>query len=85
MLALFSACAERPDLPRRGDAANPGDFPAFVPVAGLIDQAQAETGFDTDGPVGLDARLAALRARAAALRGPVITATDRARLRQDLR
>ncbi|MGR3467743.1 MAG: hypothetical protein ACU0CI_07660 [Shimia sp.] len=77
LLALLAACAEAPDLgpPTPGVADAP--FVPFLPLDTLLAEAQP-----TPAPLTQDAqsRIAALNARAAALRGPVIDPATRARL-----
>lgn len=84
ILTAVTACAQFPDL----DAAlSPGAagaaYPDLVPVEQLKAQMpRAETTFDADDPTAprMAARIAALRARAASLRGTVIDSPTRARM-----
>ncbi len=71
-----SACLPAPDLPPRRDAGT-GPAPALLPTASLLRQAEAGP---TAGTVAPRQRAAALRARAARLRGAVIAPARRARL-----
>lgn len=76
----LASCMTSPDLPP-ADRQAQGAAPSLVPISGLLDQAARP---DSLTAVSLaaapQARAAALRARAARLRGPVIAASDRARL-----
>ena len=85
MLSLVPlGCGDIPALDQAvSPAAERADYPALVPLDGILDT----TGDRIAGPdleASLDRRLAALRARAAALRGPVMTETDKARLEVDI-
>jgi len=77
-LAL-SACLPAPDLPPRRDAGS-APAPALLPTAGLLRRAEAGPTADTGDTAAPPARAAALRARAARLRGPVVAPAQRARL-----
>ena len=73
--ALFLAgCAELPEVGSRA----PGPYPELVPLGPVI--AAAEAPGRVDPAPELDARVAALEARAAGLRRPAISAEERARL-----
>lgn len=76
---LLAGCGARPDFgPDDGAAARAG-YPAILPLGPLL--AQAGGGVITpDFTAAIEARGAALRARAAALRRPVIDAATRARM-----
>lgn len=77
---LLGACTQFPDLDARLDsAAAKADYPALVPVEPLLagtEQAQITPQTHTD----LTARISALRARAARLRGTVIDSATRTRM-----
>lgn len=80
LCAALAACVNSPDLPPADRQAR-GDAPRLVPISGLL----AQAGPPSDAvALRLSAtpqtRAANLRARAAALRGPVIGQDDRARL-----
>lgn len=78
-LILVAACAQAPELPgdQSPDVQN-APYPALVPLAPIL--AAAALPGETDPSGTLDSRAAALNARGAALRGPVIDATTQARL-----
>lgn len=68
LLALLTACAEFPTLDRAIPASEQtGDYPALLPVEGLIAQGQ-ETTVPEGTDAALAARAAALESRAARLR-----------------
>jgi hypothetical protein len=79
LLPLLAACAEIPAvaarIPEAEVAAAP---PPLLPITDLLAAADAQGGAAPD--AGLAAEVAALQARAAALRGPVLSEEDRARL-----
>ncbi len=78
-LAALAACGTLPDLGAREDPPGARDYPAILPLGPLL--AQAEGGvIAPDLTASLEARGAALRARAAALKRPVIERATRARL-----
>ncbi len=75
---VLAACLGPSDLPpRKGDPG--GESPGLLPLSQIVDRA-------ADGPntarltAGPDTRVAALKARAARLRGPVIAVNERQRL-----
>ena len=78
---LLAACAEFPELDRAVPAsATQGPYPDLVPIATILD---GPAPVATPAVVaGLQGRVAALRARAARLRGPVFDPATRARLRR---
>lgn len=84
LLALVGACASFPEVDAAQArfaqrAGGPSTTPALVPMEGLI--AQAVPGRATAGARdALAGRAAGLRARAAAMRGPVHSPATRARL-----
>ena len=85
-LITIAACTEFPALdgtipPRDANA----PFPALVPLAPLVAQANAADRGAADVETALTPRLAALRARAARLRGPVIPPAVRARMVRGVR
>lgn len=86
LLFALTACTEFPALdgtvpPSVSDA----PFPALVPLAPLIAQAAVADRGGADAQAALTPRLAALRARAAGLRGPVIAAPTRTRMTRGVR
>lgn len=80
VLALLglSACAEVPQLAAPPLA--PGPAPAILPLEPLLAQIPAPGQVVPVDPGGLTARAARLRARGAAMRGPVADPATRARL-----
>ena len=82
-LAL-AACVERPDVAARIDpAALAAPTPALVPLGPLLASAAALGATPVAGPP--EGRIAALNARAARLRGPVVDAATRARMAEAAR
>jgi hypothetical protein len=80
-LAVLSGCAAFPDFgPDRPLAAGQG-YPAILPLGALLAQGAGGT-ITPDFTASLEARGAALRARAALLRRPVIDRETRARIEQ---
>ncbi|TMM55114.1 hypothetical protein FDT80_05975 [Sulfitobacter sabulilitoris] len=84
LLIVFAACAACTQFPELDRTVSPdaeaADYPALVPIEPLLAQADAA---QIDAPAttqALSARVAGLRARAAALRGAVVGDADRARL-----
>lgn len=78
-LAL-AACAEMPDLALPAAPAS-GAAPRILPLDDLVAQARLDPpGTAVAAPAPLMGRAAALRARAAAMRGPVNDPATRARL-----
>ena len=85
-LLLLAACTEFPALegtvpPAQANA----PFPALVPLAPLVAQAETPQTDAAGAEAALAPRLSALRARAARLRGPVIPPAQRARMLRGLR
>lgn len=75
-LCLLSACVTVPDLDTEiSAAAQAAPYPDLVALGPILAQAGQVTPPDS---AGMDARIAALQARAAALRGPVIEPAVRA-------
>ena len=73
LIILLTGCAEPPVLPDPVVAADRNAaYPVLVPLGPIL-AAAAEPG-NADPAAGIDARVAALNARAGALRGPVIDA-----------
>ncbi len=81
VFAALAACTAFPELdgtlPPSADAA---DYPRLVPVEPLLEAAQ-EVQITETTQSGIEARVAALKARAARLRGPIVDSTTRARMR----
>lgn len=83
---MLSSCAEFPELDQRISpelAAAP--VPELVPLAPLIARANAAPRITAATTAGLSGRVAALAARAARLRGPVIAAPVRTRMLRGVR
>lgn len=79
LLVLLNGCAQFPALDGRVTAAErAAPFPALVPLGPILAAAASSTGHGAGLPTG---RIAGLNARAEALRGAVISAETRARLR----
>ena len=77
----LAACAEFPALDARiGPEAAAAPYPALVPLAPILAAADSQPRAAAGVEAGLASRIAALRARAATLRGPVLTTADRQRL-----
>jgi hypothetical protein len=75
----LGACGDFPQLDAAQDGRGAQDTPRLVPIAGLIAQAGAgQSDAAVQGAVA--GRAAGLRARAAAMRGPVYDPVTRARL-----
>lgn len=79
-LALLG-CTQFPEL----DAARtPGvataPFPALLPIESLLDGPEPRA--TPEMRAGIEGRVSGLRARAARLQGPVVSASDRARMEQ---
>jgi hypothetical protein len=85
MLTLtLSACTQFPDLDQAtSDQTRRAPYPELLPVEDLRAQVAAPRVTDQT-TQSLEARAAALRARAARLRGTVIDGTSRARLDQKI-
>ncbi|WP_089904779.1 hypothetical protein [Loktanella fryxellensis] len=78
---ILSGCAEVPDLDGRiSAAAAAAPYPTLQPLAPMLVQAAAPARVTPATTAAVDGDAAALRARAAALRGPVVDADTRARM-----
>lgn len=91
LILMFSAglatgCTQFPALDRTlTPELQDSDYPALVPLDPLLARA-AQTGVEpVQATAAIDARVAALRSRAAGLRGSVLTGRERQRLAQGLR
>lgn len=86
MVLLQTACTQFPAL---DSSATPAllaaDYPRLVPVDPLLARAQAGQVDQDRAQAGLIARVAALQARAARLRGSVLSGPEKQRLSQGLR
>lgn len=86
LIAALAACAQFPELDRTiTPELQAADFPALVPIGPLIAGAQTDGVDAGQANAQIDARVAALRARAARMRGSVLTGRERQRLAQGLR
>tara|TARA_R110002051_G_scaffold63765_4_gene116042 strand:- start:4268 stop:4576 length:309 start_codon:yes stop_codon:yes gene_type:complete len=85
-LASLGACAEFPQLESTIDAAaRNAPYPVLQPLGPLLAQADAQQSkapLTAASVAAFETRLASLQARANRLRGPVIDAQTRARLRR---
>lgn len=80
---LLTACAEFPEVAARvPEAELQGQPPALVPLESILTQARGPAAAEVEAirAEGVLGRIAALRTRAAGLRGPVLSAPARARL-----
>ena len=77
-LMLLAGCADAPSLDGRISA----PYPQLQPLAPLLAQAALPGRITPASTVQMDGSTAGLRARAAALRGPVVDAATRARMQR---
>ncbi len=85
-LVLAGACTQFPELDRTlTPELEAQSYPALVPLAPILASAQSTTVEPAQTNAALDARIAALRARAARLRGSVLSGAERQRLAEGLR
>ena len=85
-LALAEGCTQFPELDRTlTPALEAQDYPALVPLAPVLASAQTTTVEPAQTSAALDARISALKARAARLRGSVLSGAERQRLAEGLR
>lgn len=84
-LCAFSACAQFPELDRTvTPELEAASFPALVPLEPILSRTRTAQRDNTQTQDVLEARVANLRARAARLRGSVLTGRERQRLAQGL-
>lgn len=84
-LILLAACAHAPSLDGRiSPAAAAAAYPVLQPLAPLLALAAQPGQITPDTQAGIDRGAAALRARAARLRGPVIDAATRTRMQRGI-
>ncbi|QGY00401.1 hypothetical protein EI983_12540 [Roseovarius faecimaris] len=77
---MLAACAEFPELDATlSDAARAAPYPQLLPVEELNARV-GEPRIDAEAADGIEARVAALKARAARLRGTVLDSSTRARM-----
>ncbi|MFD2738460.1 hypothetical protein ACFSUD_02660 [Sulfitobacter aestuarii] len=80
LLPLFG-CTQFPALDATiTPALEQADYPALVPLEPLLAEAQAPGIDEAQTRAGMENDIAALRARSAALRGPLLSPAERARL-----
>jgi hypothetical protein len=85
-MLLPAACTQFPALDSRATPEmQAADYPALVPIDPLLAKATAGQVNTTQTEQVLDARVARLQARAAGLRGSVLTGAEKQRLAQGLR
>jgi hypothetical protein len=86
MLLLTGACTQFPELDQRiTPAMEAAEYPALVPLGPVLAQARSTQIEPDRAGAALDARVAALNARAARLRGSVLSGSENQRLSQGLR
>ncbi|MEQ6248516.1 hypothetical protein ABMC89_06465 [Sulfitobacter sp. HNIBRBA3233] len=84
-LPLVAGCTTFPALDRTiTPALEAAPYPELVPLGPVLARAQAEGVAPERANAALDRRIAALRARAAGLRGSVLSGRERQRLAQGL-
>jgi len=85
-LVLAGGCTQFPELDRTlTPALEAQEYPALVPLAPVLASAQSTSVEPAQTNTALDAHIAALKARAARLRGNVLSGAERQRLAQGLR
>ncbi len=85
LLLLTGACTQFPDLdPTLTPALEAAEYPTLVPLAPMLAAAQTPGVEPAQAAATIDARVAALRSRAARLRGSVLNGPERQRLAQGL-
>lgn len=83
ILPLLSACTQFPELDAQLSATSErADYPELVPIDTLLDGRRLPSTQGARIAESVETRAAALKARANRLRGTVLTAADRARLRE---
>ena len=85
-VCLISACTQFPEL---DETVTPeleaADYPALIPLDPILIRTHSAPRTNTQTEAVLEARVANLRARAARLRGSVLTGRERQRLAEGLR
>lgn len=81
LLLALAACTPAPQVPGAPTRGERLAAPALAPLGDVLAQAEGQAAL-SDPALSLDARVAGLRARAQALRGPVIPPALRARMRR---
>ncbi len=84
-LCALTACTQFPELDQTvsPDLEN-ADFPALIPLDPILAGTRTATRDNTQTQAALEARVANLRARAARIRGSVLTGRERQRLAEGL-
>ncbi len=84
-LCALTACTQFPELDQTvsPDLEN-ADFPALIPLDPILAGTRTATRDNTQTQAMLEARVANLRARAARIRGSVLTGRERQRLAEGL-
>ena len=86
MFCALTACAQFPELDRTvSPEVEAADFPALVPLEPILASTSTAVHSNQQTQAVLEARVANLRARAARLRGSVLTGAERQRLAEGLR
>jgi len=84
--ATLAACTQLPPLEHTITAEmEAAEYPALVPIAPLLAEVQATNTQPQQETAAIDARISALRARAARLRGSVLSGSEQQRLSNGLR
>lgn len=84
-LGLLPACTQFPALDRTiTPALKAADYPDLVPLEPVLASASSTGVAPVQATAAIDARVAALRARAARLRGSVLSGAERQRLAKGL-
>lgn len=84
-LSLVGACAEFPALERTiTPELTAADYPALVPLGPVLASAQSVGTEPVQATATIDGRVSALKARAARLRGSVLSGRERQRLEKGL-
>ncbi|MCX7566442.1 hypothetical protein OS189_08820 [Sulfitobacter sp. F26169L] len=85
-VTLLGACTDFPALDRTitPELSN-ADYPALVPLEPVLAAAQSNGVEPVQANAAIDRRVAALKARAARLRGSVLSGAERQRLKNGLR
>ena len=85
LFATLAACTQFPELEyTQTDAIEAADYPALVPIEPILVTVEVPKTDPVRTEAALNARLAALRARANRLRGAGLTGQERQRLEQGL-
>ena len=85
LLLLTGACTQFPQLDARvTPTLEAAEYPALVPLAPILASAQTSGTDPAQANATIDARISALKARAARLRGSVLSGAERQRLAQGL-